>query len=257
MAMAISGLQRSGLQRSGVQRSGAGVWRSGAIARAAGRRAGMAAGLGVICALAPVAAGLCAEPGEAPRQNKAPSTTVSGVTVTLSRVIPRVVSTYPAQGATVAPGVLVLRVSFDQAMFGQSWSYVTSPAGAYPDCAAAPRRLDDRKSFALICRTTGKTAYALWFNRTPYANFLNLGRRAATPFLLKFSTSDAEPVWTLQEAMKSDPGLPPGSNPAEAEGKRRPGEDVDIDAASTPQASTPQAPATPAPNTPKPAAKPS
>ena len=171
---------------------------------------------------------------------------MSGVTVTASRRTPHVVATFPADGATVAPGVLVLRVSFDEPMYNDSWSYVTSPTGDYPDCAAAPRRLDDRKSFVLICRTGGKKAYALWFNRAPYANFISLGHKPATPYLLKFNTSDADPVWTLQEAMKVDPGLPKGANPAEPEGKRRPGEVVDTDSSDIPPAPTnPAAPAKP------------
>ncbi len=170
---------------------------------------------------------------ESPRQNKAAppqareeSTRVSGVTVTLSRDPPHVVTTFPANGASVAPGVLVLRVTYSQSMFDESWSYVTSADGEYPECAPTPRLLDDKKSFALICRTSGKHNYALWLNRGPYANFMNKGRRIAVPYELKFSTSDADPVFTLKEAVAADPGLPPGSNPAEPVGKVRPGEVV-------------------------------
>jgi hypothetical protein len=167
---------------------------------------------------------------EAPQQNKAapplPSTEVSGVTVRISKDPPHVVATFPDSGASVAPGVLVLRVTFSQPMFDESWSYVSTPDGAYPDCAATPRLLDDKKSFALICRVTGKTKYAVWINRAPYANFVNRGRRAAQPFELKFTTSDADSIWTLKDAMAQDKGLPPGSNPAEPVGKARPGEDV-------------------------------
>jgi hypothetical protein len=127
------------------------------------------------------------------------------VTVTISRDIPKVVSTYPAQGASIAPGILIIRISYDTRMQGQSWSYVTSRAG---------------------CRTLPKKTYALWFNHGDYANFTSVSHRPAAAYELKFTTSDADPVWTLQDAIKADPGLPPGSNPAEAEGKRRPGEDA-------------------------------
>ena len=217
------------------------------MATGATAKQGLAAGLVLATAvLAATAHGVLADPGETARKNTAPATTVSGVTVMVSRSTPRVVATFPANGATVAPGVLVLRVSFDEPMYAESWSYVTSPSGDYPDCAAAPRRLDDRKSFVLICRTAGKKDYALWFNRAPYANFLSLARKPATPFLLMFKTSDADPVWTLQEAMKVDPGLPAGANPAEPEGKRRPGETVDTDSSDIP----------PAPDQPAPPAKP-
>jgi hypothetical protein len=172
---------------------------------------------------------------ESPRQNKAspqseadkpPSSTVSGVTVTISREIPKVVSTYPGQGASIAPGILIIRISYDTRMQGQSWSYVSSRDGEYPECAASPRLLDDHKSFALICRTLPKKTYALWFNHGDYQNFTSVSHRPAAAYELKFTTSDADPVWTLEDAIKADPGLPPGSNPAEAEGKRRPGEDA-------------------------------
>jgi hypothetical protein len=151
---------------------------------------------------------------------------VSGVTVTASRETPKVVGAYPAQGASVAPGILIIRVTYDTRMQGQSWSYVTSRDGEYPECAASPRLLDDHKSFALICRTLPKKTYALWFNHGDYQNFTSISRRPAVAYELKFSTTDADPVWTLEDAIKADPGLPPGSNPAEAEGKRRPGEEA-------------------------------
>jgi len=197
-------------------------------------------GVALTVALALGAQTALAQPSpESPRQNKSapktekadsaakgePSTTVSGVTVTISREIPKVASTYPAQGASVAPGILIIRISYDTRMQGQSWSYVTSRDGEYPECAAAPRLLDDRKSFALICRTLPNKTYALWFNHGDYQNFTSVGHRPAAAYELKFKTTDADPVRTLEEAIKADPGLPPGSNPAEAEGKRRPGED--------------------------------
>jgi hypothetical protein len=171
---------------------------------------------------------------ESPRQNKAPakpgpdalSNTTKSVTVTVSRETPKVVGVYPAQGASIAPGILIIRVTYDTRMQGQSWSYVSSRDGEYPECAESPRLLDDHKSFALICRTLPKKTYALWFNHGDYQNFTSISHRPAAAYELKFTTSDADPVWTLEDAIKADPGLPPGSNPAEAEGKRRPGEDA-------------------------------
>jgi hypothetical protein len=204
-----------------------------------GRIALIGAALTSAVALTPQVVLAQAPSSESPRQNKAapetgkanassaePSNTVSGVTVTISREIPKVVSAYPAQGASVAPGILIIRISYDTRMQGQSWSYVTSRDGEYPECAAAPRLLDDHKSFALICRTLPNKTYALWFNHGDYQNFTSYSHRPAAAYELKFKTSDADPIRTLEEAIKEDPGLPPGSNPAEAEGKRRPGEEA-------------------------------
>jgi hypothetical protein len=159
---------------------------------------------------------------ERPALDQAAPNVVSGVTVTatMSKTAPVVKSTFPASGATVAPGVLVMRVTYDQRMADGGWSYVLSAAGVYPECDKTPRLLDDHKSFALICRTVPKKTYALWFNHGEYDNFINPGRKPAAPYQLTFSTSDADPLFTLEEAMKADPGLPPGSNPAEPVGKR-------------------------------------
>src|SRR5579875_1604899 len=101
---------------------------------------------------------IAASPAQATRPARtaapaAPSTTVAGVTVTATRQVPHVESTFPAQGARVAPGLLVLRVTYDTHMRPDGWAY--APAGAsmaYPDCATAPRLLDDKRSFVLICR---------------------------------------------------------------------------------------------------------
>jgi hypothetical protein len=187
--------------------------------------------LAATCALVgDQSAALAAEfgPAETVKQDKAPPPVeggeIAGVTVTASKDVPHVAATFPAKGSSVAPGVLVMRVTYDTRMQGRSWTYLTSKDGEYPECAATPRLLDDHKSFALICRTLPNKTYALWLNHGDHANFTSVSRRPAEPFELIFKTSDADPVWTLQEAIKADPGLPPGSNPAEAEGKRRPGE---------------------------------
>ena len=58
----------------------------------------------------------------------------------------------------------------------------------------------------------------MWFNRPPLGDFTSFSRRPATPFELKFATTEDEPVRTLSEAMKADPGLSTLGNPVEPEG---------------------------------------
>lgn len=183
----------------------------------------LAAGSILLLGAAPrPAAAPSTEAPERPALDQAAPTTVSGVTVTatVSKTAPVVASTFPANGAIVAPGVLVLRVTYDQRMLDGGWSYVLSAAGDYPECDKTARLLDDHKSFALICRTAPDKAYAVWFNHGPYQNFVNPGRKPGAPYHLRFKTSDADPIFTLEAAMKADPALPPGSNPAEPVGKR-------------------------------------
>jgi hypothetical protein len=157
-----------------------------------------------------------------PATAKAPSsvldTRTSTVTVTASRIVPHVQSTFPALDAKVAPGLLVLRVTYDTRMRPEGWSYAREAGADYPDCAAAPRLLDDRRSFVLICRTLPGKRYAVWFNRPPLDDFSSFGRRPATPFELKFATTTDEPVRTLTEAMKADPALSALGNPVEPDG---------------------------------------
>ena len=145
-------------------------------------------------------------------------TTVAGVTVIATRTVPKVESTFPAKGAKVTPGLLILRVTFTDKMREDGWSYVPDPHGQYPDCAQSPRLLDDKRSFVLICRTLPSKAYAVWFNRPPLVDFNNYGRRSAIPFELTFTTTADDPVRTLPEAMKADPALSKFSNPVEPEG---------------------------------------
>ena len=155
-------------------------------------------------------------PAKAPAGEMSSRTSV--VTVTASRIVPHVQSTFPALDAKVAPGLLVLRVTYDTRMRPEGWSYARETGADYPDCAAAPRLLDDRRSFVLICRTLPGRRYAVWFNRPPLDDFSSLGRRPAIPFELKFATTDDEPVRTLTEAMKADAALSALGNPVEPDG---------------------------------------
>ena len=151
---------------------------------------------------------------------------IPGLTVTATRETPHVESTFPAQGAKVAPGLLVLRVTYDVRMRPDGWAYAEGGApAAYPDCAKAPRLLDDKRSFVLVCRTLPGKAYAVWFNRPPLMDFASMSRQSATPFQLKFVTTQDDPVRTLADAMKADPALVGQGEPVQAPGQARFGQD--------------------------------
>jgi len=101
---------------------------------------------------------------------------------------PKVVASFPADGASVPGGVLVLTVTFDQPMTPDSWSYGPSGDGAFPHCLAQPRLLADQRTFALLCTVAERQAYAVEVNATPV--FANAKGRRAKAALLHFSTSD-------------------------------------------------------------------
>jgi hypothetical protein len=171
----------------------------------------------MIPVVALAAAAVAAAP--APKAEPQPPTGhAASITVTADRNAPHVVSTFPAQNGRVAPGLLVLRVTYTAHMRSDGWSYAREAGVDYPDCAKAPRLLDDKQSFVLICRTLPGKRYAVWFNRPPLNDFASLGRLPADPFELKFTTTDDEPMRTLGEAMKADPALPSGANPVEPDG---------------------------------------
>lgn len=160
-----------------------------------------------------------------PAPQEGPPSRQKSVTVTASRDVPHVQSTFPAAGAKVAPGLLVLRVTYDTRMRADGWSYAQESGAEYPDCAKTPRLLDDGRSFVVICRTLPGKAYAVWFNRPPLDDFASISRLPATPYELKFATSDEDPIRTLPEAIKADHALSTASNPVEPDGLAVYGED--------------------------------
>ena len=145
-------------------------------------------------------------------------TEVSEVTVTASMTIPHVQSTFPALGSKIAPGLVVIRVTYDARMRPDGWAYAREAGLDYPDCASSPRLLDDGRSFVVICRTLPSKTYAIWFNRPPLQDFASLSRRPAGAYELRFTTTDDDPVRTLPEAMKADPALSRVANPVEPDG---------------------------------------
>jgi hypothetical protein len=126
---------------------------------------------------------------------------VSGVAV-VSTDPPKVTAAWPAAGAAVAPGVLVLKIVFDQPMTADQWSYAKGAAGEYPNCLPTPRLLADRKTFVLLCSTLAGKSYGVQINATDARGFVNVGDRRAPVFDLGFTTSNAEPVRTVKAAMK-------------------------------------------------------
>src|ERR1700761_2779142 len=94
--------------------------------------------LAVLALTAPLATPALAQTSSSP-------THLSGVTVMApAPTLPKVVSTFPEEGKSVAPGALILKVTFDQKMDPDGWDYGKG-AAAYPDCLARPRLEPDQK----------------------------------------------------------------------------------------------------------------
>jgi hypothetical protein len=101
---------------------------------------------------------------------------------------PKVVASYPAEGASVPGGVLVLKIVFDQAMTPKQWAYGPAEIGAFPNCLAQPRLLADQHTFALLCTVAANADYAISVNPAP--TFQSADGVPAKAFVLHFKTGD-------------------------------------------------------------------
>ncbi|MBO9707818.1 MAG: hypothetical protein J7521_06375 [Caulobacter sp.] len=152
-------------------------------------------------------------PAQTPSQASPPAgkpeapTPVSPVTVMPATAKPKVISTWPAAGATIAPGVLVLKVVFDQQMLPRDFAYSPGGAGETPECLKTPRLLNDNKTFVLLCRVLPGKSYSIAFNKvvsqTEGGGFANVASNRAEPGDLAFSTSSADPVTNLRDAISA------------------------------------------------------
>jgi hypothetical protein len=147
-------------------------------------------------------------------QPSAPSDTtpLSGVVVAApSKQLPQVVSTYPAAGAAVKPGVLVLRLTFDQKMNPAAFRFDRG-GDRYPSCLARPRLLPDEKTFVLLCTVGPDGKFSMQLNGPGDGGFVNLASQRAAPMLLQFSTQDGLSLASMKDAMKAA-GLKPEDDP--------------------------------------------
>ena len=127
--------------------------------------------------------------------------TVAPVLILPPTLPPKLVSSYPAQDQVVAPGVLILKVAFDQQMSPSAWNYAPA-AGAEPlDCVKTPRRLADQKTFVLLCRVLPGRTYGVTLNAERAGGFANLGDNPAETTVLTFKVGAEAPVTTLRSAM--------------------------------------------------------
>jgi hypothetical protein len=132
---------------------------------------------------------------------------------------PKLVSTFPAQGQTVQPGLLELRLTFDLPMACTGGVLVRgtridpctehTPTGA--PVAQHWRHGWDRHSLRLLCRVEPGKRYVVTLNKTvmnatvSWPDFKSLGGSKAGPYELTFATSDAAPIQTQEDADVEDP----------------------------------------------------
>jgi hypothetical protein len=117
------------------------------------------------------------------------------------------VSSFPAKGAQVRPGLLVVRLTFDQPM---ACAGTVEAAPPLPNpCPGASRQLLlslDRRTIRTVCEVEAGASYGLSVGQDPMGpTFLGLSGLPAEPSKIAFSTSAGPAVVAACEALVEDP----------------------------------------------------
>jgi hypothetical protein len=136
---------------------------------------------------------------------------------------PKLVSSFPADGAVVKPGVIVFRLTFDLAMACPGLIDADFPTpNPCPAPLIDPVISKDRRTFLTICVVKPHTRYGVWLNRggegpdrqellETYsrrgARWTNLAGHELGPHEITFTTSDDPVVGAVHEAIAEDPFL--------------------------------------------------
>jgi hypothetical protein len=119
---------------------------------------------------------------------------------------PKVVSSFPARGAVVRPGLLIIRVTFDRPM--ACYGLFTGAAPLENPCPASPQAMllsYDRRTIRTVCVVEPGARYGLWLSQDPNAHsFLGLTGLPSLPYRLEFATSDEAPLTAVCEALNAD-----------------------------------------------------
>jgi hypothetical protein len=134
---------------------------------------------------------------------------------------PVIESTFPAKGAVVRPGVLVLRITFNVAMSCNgvflSHAPLERPCG---EARLQDFRLSyDRRTIRMKCVVSPNRHYGLRMNHDPTpdqlrpdilgkVNFVSLAGTSMQPFELEFSTSSGPRVVSVEAAEVEDVDAP-------------------------------------------------
>lgn len=157
---------------------------------------------------------LASAAGVAVAQVKDEPTAVSPVTVMPPTLPPKVVASYPAEGETIAPGVLIVKIAFDQKMNPKVWNYGAVPDAQQPECVKTPRLLNDEKTFVLLCRVLSDRTYKIALNGQRLGGFANQVDNPAETRVLTFQVVRGEPVTSVSRALTAA-GLKSDEEPIE------------------------------------------
>jgi hypothetical protein len=118
---------------------------------------------------------------------------------------PHVEDVYPKQGSIVAPGLIVIRVTFDTNM-DCGCTIVSSSAISPIRCGSHIWLIPGRKVFKVLCALESNSTYDLYLNGEGYRSyFRDIWGDKLKPYHYTFSTNNTALVKTLHEAIMRDP----------------------------------------------------
>jgi hypothetical protein len=124
---------------------------------------------------------------------------------TKGKPAPKVVSTFPADGQTIRPGLMVVRVTFDHKVACAGGLSDDPPlANPCPDAVQHMVLSFDNRTVRTICIVDPGRLYSARLNRYPDTSFRSLDGVLGETHQLKFSTSMDPPVTDLCEALRED-----------------------------------------------------
>jgi hypothetical protein len=119
---------------------------------------------------------------------------------------PKVVSSYPAKGDVVRPGLLVVRVTFDQPMTCDG--FFLRDAARQSPCPVTSQEMllsYDRRTVRTVCVVQPNTEYGLSLSEDPNAkSFVGLSGLPSMPYRVDFATSEGPVVVTVCDALAQD-----------------------------------------------------
>lgn len=119
---------------------------------------------------------------------------------------PKVVSSYPAKDAVVRPGLLIVRVTFDQPM--ACYGLFTNDPRLLNPCPGNPQQMLlslDRRTVRTVCVVDPGRQYGLWLSQEPDGrSFMGLGGLPSMPYRMTFATSAEPMVRTVCDALAAD-----------------------------------------------------
>jgi hypothetical protein len=119
---------------------------------------------------------------------------------------PKVVSSYPAKDAVIRPGLLVVRVTFDQPMTCDGFFLRDAPRQS--PCPGDLQEMllsYDRRTVRTVCVVQPNAEYGLSLSEDPNAkSFVGLSGLPSMPYRLDFVTSEGPSVTTVCDALAQD-----------------------------------------------------